>query len=209
EGRYAEVLVQVSTKPMPSLKSARPDAPGALASLVARCLAKEPAARYQKMSEVARDLRAVLGSLESIALAAPVPADAPREGGEKRTVADTPAAFQAANRTAVAGKRRFPRAPYTTPAELKLAKGESVSGRVEEISEGGLQFIAARGVASGERGEFRFAEPITGKVLKITGVSRWTKEARAARHATGFEFEDATDETRAAIRKYVALMGGS
>jgi tRNA A-37 threonylcarbamoyl transferase component Bud32 len=208
EGRYADVLVQVSTKPMPSVQTARPDAPAALASLIARCLAKEPAARIQKMAEVARDLRSALGSLESVPLAAPAPADTP-QGTQKRTVADTPAAFQAAARTAVPGKRRFPRAPYTTPAELKLASGELLAGRVEEISEGGLQLIAAQGVKAGERGEFRFAEPITGKVLKLTGVSRWTKEARAARHATGFDFENATEETRGVIRKYVELMGGS
>jgi hypothetical protein len=148
----------------------------------------------------------VLGTLQSVPLAAPVPADAPTD--PKRTVADTPMAFQSAGRAAAPGKRRFPRAPYTTPAELKLGS-ESVSGRIEEISEGGVQFIAARGVKSGERGEFRFAEPITGKVLKLTATSRWTKEARAARHATGFEFDNAPDETRATIRKYVELMGGS
>src|SRR5262245_12372594 len=136
EGRYAEVLVQVSTKPLPEIRAIRPDAPPALASLVARCLAKDPAARFQKMAEVARELRGVVGSLQSVPLAAPAPADTAPGGEEKRTVADTPAAFQAAGRAAVAGKRRFPRAPYTTPAELKLANGESVSGRVEEISEG-------------------------------------------------------------------------
>jgi eukaryotic-like serine/threonine-protein kinase len=209
EGRYAEVLVQVSTKALPSILTARPDAPAALAALVERCLAKDPAARFAKMAEVSRELRQVLGTLQSVPLAAPVPADAPGATDPKRTVADTPMAFQSAGRAAAApGKRRFPRAPYTTPAELKLGN-ESVSGRIEEISEGGLQFIAARGVKSGERGEFRFAEPITGKVLKVTGVSRWTKEARAARHATGFEFENASEETCATIRKYVELMGGS
>jgi serine/threonine protein kinase len=211
EGRYAEVLVQVSTKPLPSIRSIRTDMPAPLVAIVERCLAKDPGDRFQKMGDLASELRGVLGGLQSVPLAAPVPADAPRtDGSEKRTVADTPAAFQTAGRGApVAGKRRFPRAPYTTPAEVKLASGESISGRVEEISEGGLQFIAALGVKSGERGEFRFAEPITGKVLKLAGISRWTKEARAARHATGFEFENAPEETRANIRKYVELMGGS
>jgi serine/threonine protein kinase len=209
EGRYAEVLVQVSTKPVPSIKELRPDAPAALATVVARCLAKAPAARLQKAEDVARDLRVALGGLDTMPLAAPARADTPPSVSEKSTVADTPAAFQAAGRPAFAGKRRFPRAPYTTPAELKLASGESVSGRVEEISEGGLQFIAVRGVKAGERGEFRFAEPISGKVLKLAAVSRWTKEARAGRHATGFEFELVPEETGVTIRKYVELMGGS
>ncbi|HEX6273368.1 MAG TPA: serine/threonine-protein kinase [Polyangiaceae bacterium] len=218
EGRYAEVLVQVSTKPLPDVSKLRADAPPALSALVTRCLAKDPAGRYQTMAEVSRDLRVVLGRVESVPLAVPTPADRPRDGTEKRTIADTPASLQSAGRAAAPppapaaappGKRRFPRAPYTTPAELKLTTGESISGRVEEISEGGLQFIAARGVKSGERGEFRFAEPITGKVLKVSGVSRWTKEARAARHATGFEFENAPEDSRQTIRKYVELMGGS
>jgi serine/threonine-protein kinase len=211
EGRYAEVLVQVSTKPMPSIPSLRPDAPPALVSLVVRCLAKEPGARCATMAEVSRQLRAVLGRIDSVPLAVPTPADTPATGNEKRTIADTPAAFQNVARpgAAAVGKRRFPRAPYTTPVEVKLASGEAISGRVEEISEGGLQFIAARGVKIGDRAEFRFAEPITGKVLKLTGTSRWTKEARAARHATGFEFENAPEETRQTIRKYVELMGGN
>jgi eukaryotic-like serine/threonine-protein kinase len=208
EGRYAEVLVQVSTKPMPKVQLLRPDVSVPLAALVTRCLAKEPNARYQKMTEVSRDLRVVLGKVDSVPLAAPVPADVPAEGGEKRTVADTPVA-QAAGRVAAAGKRRFPRVPYTTPAEAKLASGESIAGRIEEISEGGVQFIAARGVKLGDRVEFRFAEPLTGKVLRLTAVSRWTKEARAARHATGFEFENAPEEMCATIRKFVELMGGT
>jgi hypothetical protein len=72
-----------------------------------------------------------------------------------------------------------------------------------------VQFISSASVPSGERGEFRFAEPITGRIFKITAVSRWTKAGRAGRHATGFEFEDAPEEARGSIRKYVSLMGGS
>jgi hypothetical protein len=46
-------------------------------------------------------------------------------------------------------------------------------------------------------------------VLRCLGVSRWTKTGRGDRHATGFEFENAPAESRATIRKYVELMGGS
>jgi serine/threonine-protein kinase len=45
EGRYAEVLVQVSTKSLPSLAALRPDAPAALVAVVEKCLARDPAAR--------------------------------------------------------------------------------------------------------------------------------------------------------------------
>jgi hypothetical protein len=153
----------------------------------------------------------------------------------KNTLADTPAALslrtQSAHVTApptlqtptlvlsmpvpaptlvspATGKRRFPRAPYTTPAQL-TQQGGTVAGQIEEISEGGVQFIAARGIPSGERGEFRFAEPITGRICRITAVSRWTKTGRAGRHATGFEFENTPEEVRQSVRKYVELMGGS
>jgi serine/threonine-protein kinase len=202
EGRYADVLVQVSTKPHPPLE--RPDAPPALLSTIERCLAKDPAARFQSMNAVALGLGSALSTPASVALGVASPADAPSE--IKRTVADTPAAFREAR---AAGKRRFPRAPYTTPAELKLVSGEAVSGRIEEISEGGLQFIAARGLVPGERGEFRFATPVTGRVIRVPVTARWTKDARAARHATGFEFESLPEEALEAVRRYVELMGGS
>jgi serine/threonine protein kinase len=209
EGRYADVLVRLSTQKLPDLSKLRPDSPAALNAVVERCLAREPAARFAHMSDVVRALTSVLGPAPRVPLNAPTTAaDAPSaEGAPKRTLADTPAAFKSA--PAAAGKRRFPRAPYTTPAQLKLATGEIVPGRVEEISEGGVQFIAARGIAIGERGEFSFAEPITGKVLRCLGVSRWTKTGRGDRHATGFEFENAPADSKATIRKYVELMGGS
>ena len=207
EGRYADVLIRLSTQPLPPLATLRPDAPANLVAAVERCLARDRAARFQSMAEVAQTLTGALGSLTSVSLGGGVsPADPSTAGAAKRTQADTPAAFKAAP---AVGKRRFARAPYTTPAQLTLPGGEVVAGQVEEISEGGVQFIAPRGLASGEKGDFRFAEPLTGRVLRTGAVSRWTKAARAGRHATGFEFENVSEESRASIRKYVELMGGS
>jgi serine/threonine-protein kinase len=209
EGRYAEVLVRLSTQPLPPLATLRPDAPAALVSAVERCLARDKHARFQSMTEVVRSLGALLGPPKAVSLGGGVSrADAapPEAEGTKRTQADTPAAFKAAP---AVGKRRYARAPYTTPAQLTLSSGEVVAGQVEEISEGGVQFIAPRGLAAGEKGDFRFAEPLTGRVLRTRATSRWTKAARAGRHATGFEFEGVSEESRASIRKYVELMGGS
>jgi serine/threonine-protein kinase len=250
EGRYADVLVRISTQPLPSLAKLRPDAPANLVEVIERCLAKEPAARFQSMAELAGSLTATLGSLSSVGVGS-VPAQVETTASpssQKSTLADTPVAFRATSGAPAAGgaplipplvvpavpppqapraapaaapaaaptgvapatgKRRFARAPYTTPAQLKLPTGEVLAGRVEEISEGGVQFIAARGLAAGERGEFSFAEPITGRVLRCSAISRWTKTGRAGRHATGFEFENAPPESRASIKKYVELMGGS
>jgi serine/threonine-protein kinase len=225
EGRYAEVLVQVSTKPLPKLAELRPELPAGMVAIVEKCLAKAAGDRYQTMAEASSALTALAGTM--VMQKVTVPRDV------KTTLADSPAALSARPTeragepagpitlvsgkgaekpaglvTAATGKRRFPRAPYTTPAQLVLGSG-TVSGQVEEISEGGVQFIASRGIASGERGEFRFAEPITGRIIKVTAVSRWTKAGRAGRHATGFEFENAPEEARESIRKYVSLMGGS
>jgi serine/threonine protein kinase len=208
EGRYADVLIRLSTQPLPPLAALRPDAPAALVAGIERCLARDKVARFASMAEVSATLAAALGSLQSVALGGVSSAADPSAGaaGNKRTQADTPAAFKAAP---APGKRRFARAPYTTPAQLKLPNGEVVAGQVEEISEGGVQFIAPRGLASGEKGHFSFAEPLTGRVLRTDATSRWTKAARAGRHATGFEFEGVSEESRASIRKYVELMGGS
>ena len=207
EGRYADVLIQLSTQPLPSIAKLRPGTPPNLVAAIERCLARDPAARFQTMAEVVQTLTGALGSLQSVAIGAAAPAPAAGAGaGAAPTQPDTGAAFRAAP---AAGKRRFARAPYTTLAQLTLPNGEVVAGQVEEISEGGVQFIAPRGVASGERGDFRFAEPLTGRVLRTAATSRWTKAARAGRHATGFEFENVSEESRASIRKYVELMGGS
>jgi serine/threonine-protein kinase len=205
EGRYADVLVQVSTKELPKLSNLRPDVPKAVTDAVDKSLAKDPALRYQSALEFSRDLSAALANTGPIEVLGAAKADAAPLMSPKMTAPEGPAAIRGAQPPA---KRRFPRAPYTTPAEFTFSNGVTLSGRVEEISEGGLQFIAAQGVVSGERGMFRFSEPITGRVVKLQAASRWTKSGRAA-HATGFEFENAPDELRAIIRKYVELMGGS
>ena len=208
EGRYADVLIQLSTKPLPSIATLRPGTPANLVAAVERCLARDPAARFQSMAAVVQALTGSIGSLQSVSLGTGVSqADkAASPAGPQPAPADAPAAFRAA---AAVGKRRFARAPYTTLAQLTLPNGDVVAGQVEEISEGGVQFIAPRGIPSGGRGDFRFAEPLTGRVLRTGATSRWTKAARAGRHATGFEFENVSEESRASIRKYVELMGGS
>lgn len=231
EGRYAEVLVQVSTKTLPSLAALRPDAPAALVAVVEKCLARDASARYSNMAEVSAALAPLAPAIVDVRPSGAPPARS-SNNPTKSTLADTPVALSMRSSadaqtsqgvayapaslppagatlvTPATGKRRFPRAPYTTPTQLTLATG-TVAGQIEEISEGGVQFIAARGIAAGERGEFRFAEPITGRICRITAVSRWTKTGRAGRHATGFEFENTPEEVRQSVRKYVELMGGS
>ncbi|MDE3151731.1 MAG: serine/threonine protein kinase [Gemmatimonadota bacterium] len=53
------VLIAQVTKPAPAVLTVAPDAPRALAEIVDRCLAKDPAARFQSGAELAEALAAV------------------------------------------------------------------------------------------------------------------------------------------------------
>jgi serine/threonine protein kinase len=48
-----EVVLNIATKPPPSLRALRPDVPPALEAIVLRCLQKEPRARYRNVGELA------------------------------------------------------------------------------------------------------------------------------------------------------------
>ncbi len=212
EGSYADVLVQVSTKPTPNLADGRPDVPAALRDAIGRCLAKDQNERFASLDEIAAALSPIVGPEREFRVAAPEPTkNVASPAAQKSTIADTPAARRTPQGQAAGTReaRRFPRAPYTTPAVVTLGGGEVLDGRIEEISEGGVQFIASRGVTSGQIGDFRFGLPIGGKVCQVKGTARWTKAARANRHVTGFEFQGLGDEAATLIRQYVTLMGGA
>jgi eukaryotic-like serine/threonine-protein kinase len=57
----SEICVKVASDPAPRLRSVAPDAPKELDAIVARCLEKDPARRYQQVS----DLALALGALGS------------------------------------------------------------------------------------------------------------------------------------------------
>ena len=68
EGRYADVLIQLSTKPLPSIATLRPGTPANLVAAVERCLARDPAARFQSMAAVVQALTGSIGSLQSVSV---------------------------------------------------------------------------------------------------------------------------------------------
>ncbi|WXB20225.1 serine/threonine protein kinase [Pendulispora albinea] len=64
---FGELFARIfHQKPIP-LRTALPDAPIALEAIVARCLQKDPKARFQSVTELAAELRAVVESMESSA----------------------------------------------------------------------------------------------------------------------------------------------
>jgi serine/threonine protein kinase len=56
-----DVVLAHMTAPIPSVRSLRPDVPGAVDKIIARCMAKEPRDRYQTAVELVRAIDAALG----------------------------------------------------------------------------------------------------------------------------------------------------
>lgn len=115
-GVASAVLVAHVTKPAPPVLSVAPDAPRALAEIVDRCLAKDPAARFQSGAELAEALAHAAADVERDAAGATPVARAPRvvSDTEAQVIWSRAAALQAmtgvAPRPAVVATARDERA---------------------------------------------------------------------------------------------------
>jgi serine/threonine protein kinase/FixJ family two-component response regulator len=89
EGDFAQVVEQVLARDAPAASSLRPGLPTGVDAVLAKALARQPAARYATMREFreafVRALPAV--ALQPAAAPAPLPPPAPSEGAEVPTVA--------------------------------------------------------------------------------------------------------------------------
>ncbi len=193
EGAYAEVVLKMSSTPIAPIRSLRPEIPEALDQWVMRALRREPLERYDDMDA----MHQALLDVERAPTAAP-------EGRAKATIADSPTAKRPETR------RRHPRAPYASLARVgrKNASGANtnIDGRVEEISESGCLFVAERTPDIGETVALRVALPISGRVIELAAICRWTRATRVAM-AAGFELTNVPPDAVTEIRKYVMLMG--
>jgi serine/threonine-protein kinase len=197
EGSLPQILIRLSGAPLPSVTELRPDVPPALAALIARCIVQEPAARYGSMEEVAVALRAIGNTPTDrvdLLRVAQAPADAPPPGPAAAPAEVPPEA-----------RRGHARAPYVTVAALLRENGVTTSARTEDISEGGVLVISDAPYAPGEVVRLRIALPISGRVVTLQAIVRWTRKGRGA-PATGIEFGELPSEPRAEIQRYVALM---
>jgi serine/threonine protein kinase len=205
EGDYGRVLQGVFNIPIRRLVDVRDDVPPTLGDIVHRCLARAPQDRFQTMKELCTALgicRARLATESSLARNEVNDAIIPKSGrAEPDTIAATPKAKVVRNDVP---RRKHPRAAYTSLARIEW-QGETVDGRIEEVSEGGLQFVGARAIPAHESVTIRFSLPVTGRVAQVTAAARWTRQGRGA-YATGFELADIDPVARAEIRKYVAIM---
>jgi serine/threonine protein kinase len=186
----------------PSLRTLRPDVPTAVRTAIERCLALELDERYTSVAdlavdlELARDFPAVSVCSRRPPVSVPGLAAAPHAATKPLVKAGTEA-------------RRFRRAPFTTPAVFTTSAADTFSGRVEEISEGGAQFMCEQKLELGLTGQLKFSLPLTGKICVAAVSTQWARAGRVNLHAAGFEFVGLDTDAAAQVRRYVELMQGN
>lgn len=237
EGNFGEVLLSVSTKPLPPLREKAADVPVDLAAAIERALAREPDERFVDAATFAQALRsaaptAAPGSLLGIrqgppTIPRPATAGAPRARGAPASLA-TPGsqAGPVSQATPAPGAPSLPSRPVPVPPPLPLPAtrrrfprapyvtpvriyhGTTVlEGRSEDVSVGGLLVLAPQAFEQAELVKVRFALPMTGKVIEIGATARWVKAARAT-GAVGLQFSSLPPEAHEVIDRYVTMMGG-
>ena len=198
EGTYGEVLQSAMSKPLRSLRLARPDVPGIVDDIVARALKRDPADRFPSISDMGEALR---GAVRNVIGARVFDHRPGHRGHDAATVADAPIAKMRAG----SSRRRHARAPYVTLARIRSASAEHVDGRIEEISESGFQFVGGPAMPAGTRVTARFALPISGRIVETSATSRWARATRTLT-AMGFELDALGEDAVSEVRRYVTLM---
>jgi serine/threonine protein kinase len=175
-GTFEQIYARSMTTARPDVRKLRPDAPAALAALVARCLAADPNDRFPTAVELARALDAI--DLEEQA-----------RGSQPRLETS---------------RRGHVRVAYRAPIEMKLADGLVVEGSIQDISAGGILVTANRGIEPNATVAVRFPLP-SGVIVTSSAVVRWQRSAHedASRVALGVEFVDLESPYKQAIADYV------
>jgi serine/threonine-protein kinase len=185
EGTFARILQAVcNDSPPPSVRVAVPHVEPAVARVIMRAMAKDRSQRYASAAQLAEELRLAMPSAAgALQLLDPPRTEAPR--------------------------RRFARAPYITPVRLAGPRGP-LDGRSEDVSEGGMLFVAKEPLARGELVHVRFALPIEGRVASAQARVQWVRDAGGgATCAIGLEFVQIAPEVRSSIARFVLLMTGA
>lgn len=160
----AELMYKIANEDAPDLLVVRGNLPPQLAQVVARSLAKKPDLRYQDGDEFARDLRAVLASLEGGAAAAPagpavaVPAPGPAapvaENERTMPMRATPVADpNSATTVMAAGNALPPEAPapgYDAAQKAEQAPGATFDKTTVMNKSGAAEQPRAGGGTSGQ-----------------------------------------------------------
>lgn len=199
-GTLPQVILAQARNALPSLGRLRPDVPAALRTTVERCLAFSLDERYTSMADLAVDLELARDFPAVVSSRHPTPSSRQSSPVSPIISMIKPLGAEA---------RRFARAPYTTPAVLTTANGASVSGRIEEISEGGAQFMTETRLEVGVTGKLKFSLPLSGKASVAGATVQWARAGRVTLQAFGLALQGLEPEAIAQVRKYVQLMQGN
>jgi serine/threonine protein kinase len=213
-GTYPEVLVQVSNATRsPSVRDRRPEVSIALAGAIEMAIEKEPSARFQTASALARALLLASGLSPARSELLPPLSMAPESG--MASVAPPERAIELVKKKPVRQEpeetlhnRQFVRVPYVTPVVLVPTRGAETEARCEEISEGGMLVVSPLALDEGVALEVRFATPVAGDMVRVQAHVRWTTQGRG-RCAMGLEFKGAQASLRGVISEYAQLFQGA
>jgi len=180
-GTFEQVYARAMTQPRPDVRKLRPDAPGALAALVACCLAADPRDRFPTGIELA-------AALDTIQLE-----------GDKTT----------SQPRIETSRRGHVRVAYRAPIEMKLPDGLVVEGAIQDISVSGLLVTANKPIAQHTAVTLRFPLP-SGVIVASSAVVRWQRAAPLddSRVALGVELVDLEAPYKQAIAEYVRTADG-
>lgn len=210
----------------PPIATLIPGAPPELDAVLARAFTYLPTDRYPSASAFARALMQVVAPSQYLCVLDPkqpviptltrspeapfAPAPAPAAGPQITPVPllkrAQPGAAPAAPAAEPSGAelRRDERVPFICPVQVFGPGALHKHGRSEDISATGLLVLTDHKYENGDKVQLRFPMPISGKIVEVSAVCRWTK--MAARHvATGFAFENAPEAVMAEIREFVSM----
>ncbi len=201
DGKQGEILLKLSAKGARPVNEVCPEIPRGVSDVLQRCLDSAPGDRFGSAAELSAALRHCLSRESgSVNLLGRGPGRE-AQSRDATTVAGAPTAKQAH----VTSRRRYPRVPYLALARIVQEDGTTIDGRVEEVSEGGLQFVGDRAIVEGEMVRIRFALPASGRITEASAHARWNRSIRG-NTATGFEFSEIAESARAEIGKYAEIM---
>lgn len=195
-GSLGDIVRQVMPSDATPVQVRVPGVSQKLSAAIEKCCARRREDRFATMDELqealenAADGRAVtLGVL-----------DDPQQVRPHGNAASAPPPAMA--------RRKFARAPYSTPIRIVTAAG-SVDGRSEDISIGGMLVISQKQAVANEEVSVRFALPVEGTVATSRALVRWARRGGDPKGpcAIGLEFIEPSGQIVTSIERFVEIMG--
>lgn len=193
-GTYPEVLVRVATADRrPSVRALRVDTGQNLSLAIEIALSKDPKDRYPDATTFAEELRKSHP---------PPPTPLQLLAGLRSLPPQVAPSAMPGPKSEPSHRRQKERAPYVTPVQLFEPDGTFWDGRSEDISENGILVLVSAQYEDAKRILVRFAMPLTGEIVSVPGIVRWTKAAPRDRKVLGVEFDDPSDSVRKTLSDY-------